>query len=129
MKTPKLMHGYEVQWCSKLPIIPGTNDADMDAAEYTIRDFAGQSDAVRFAKEVLPKDAFGAVLVTEFEMQEYEPGIPAWHREYVADAIEISSKDCYPFSCFVCKNTFSKEEVLREHFQRKHRHLGVPFHL
>lgn len=125
------MHGYEVQWCSNLPMIEGTTDADIDKAEYTMRDFDTQAEAVALAKQIIIDrlDAFGAVIVTEFQMEEYEPGIPAWHREYVSDPIEISSKDCYPFSCHICGNAFSKEDILQDHWQRKHAHLGIPFRL
>ena len=91
MKRPKLMKGFEVEWCVELPIVPGTkNDADIDRAKYARTDFADKPVAMAFAKTVLPKDCFGAVRVTEFEMQEIEPGVPAWDREYVADPDEVS---------------------------------------
>ena len=91
MKIPKLMKGFEVEWCVELPIVPGTkNDADIDRAKYARADFADKPAAMAYAKSVLPKDCFGAVRVTEFEMQEIEPGVRAWDRDYVADSEEVS---------------------------------------
>jgi hypothetical protein len=65
---------------------------DPDAATYKSADFATKQEAIAFAKSVLPKDCFGSVRVTEFEMQEIMPSIPAWDREYVADSVEVSDE-------------------------------------
>ena len=91
MVHPQLMKGFEVEWCVELPIVTGTtNDADIDRAKYARVDFADKTVAMAYAKSILPKDCFGAVRVTEFEMQEIEPGVRAWDREYVGESDEVS---------------------------------------
>jgi hypothetical protein len=93
MKTRrKLLAGFEVEWCFALPIIEGTNDCDPGNARYARADFAEKSKALAFAKKMLPQDCFGAVQVTEFEMRQFEVGIPAYYREYIGDPIEVSGR-------------------------------------
>ena len=62
--------GWEVEWCSHLPPMPGVPDeADMDNAVYETRDFDTREEALAFAREVYPRDKFGSVRITPFEMQ------------------------------------------------------------
>lgn len=82
-KTKRLMAGFEVEWCKDVPKIPGTNDSDMDRADWRTQDFA---------KDRLPHDYFGSVRVTPFEMEEYEPGCGAYHKVYTADSTHVENE-------------------------------------
>lgn len=82
------MSGFEVEWCSKLPLF-ADGSCDIDHATYLTQDFATEPEAIAYAREVLPKDCFGVVRVTPFEMQEIEPGIRAYRREFTADSEHI----------------------------------------
>jgi hypothetical protein len=90
MKTPKLKNGWLVETCVDLPRIEGTNDCDIDAAKYVRIECATKERAIEIAKQLLPKDCFGAVQIIPFEYVQIEPPIPAWEREYTGDAIEVS---------------------------------------
>jgi len=67
------MKGYEVEWCSDVPVIDG--DAQLDDARMHFKDFPlNQKDkAVAFAKEKLKVDWFGSVRITEFFMERLSP--------------------------------------------------------
>lgn len=82
----KLLKGYEVEICVELPFVEGTTDADIDRAKYVRRDFATRDEAIKHAIANLDRDKFGSVVVTEFDSEEYEPGIGIYHREYVRDS-------------------------------------------
>ena len=78
-----LKRGFEVEWCAGCPVRDG--ETIMDAADWRFKDFADKPAAMAFAAKVLPKDFFGSVRVTEFEMQPYEPGYPGLCREHIGD--------------------------------------------
>jgi len=75
---------FEVEWCYELPQLED-GSADIDAAKYASRDFQSHTAALRYARKMLPKDCWGSVRVTEFEMVPYEPGYPGQFREYVGE--------------------------------------------
>lgn len=79
----RLMAGWEVEWCAGCPVRDG--ETDLDNADMRFADFSNKEDAVAYANKVLAKDFFGSVLVTQFEMQPFEPGYPGLTREYVSD--------------------------------------------
>jgi hypothetical protein len=85
---PQIKSGWEVEWCAGVPKF-ADGSCDMDNADFRISDFATHGEAVAFAKQMLPKDAFGSVRVTPFELQEIEPGVRAYHREFTADSEHI----------------------------------------
>lgn len=82
----QLMRGWEVEWCAGCPQIPGTDDADLDNADLRFADFSNKDDAMKYAAQVLDKDFFGSVKVTEFEMQPLVDGFPTLTREYIGDS-------------------------------------------
>lgn len=86
----KLMHGWEVEWCSELPI-DEFGDTDMDRAVMCFRDFQTLEAARKFAKRILPKDQFGVVTINEFQMIPFEPGYPPTDRDYIGRAEHIES--------------------------------------
>lgn len=76
MKTKSIgQKAWEVEWCSEVPLIPGTKDADMDQAKYHVALFPNVGLARSFAKRILPKDWFGSVRLTPMEaVDEYDIG-------------------------------------------------------
>ena len=76
----RLMKGWEVEWCSEVPLVDGEND--LDAADMRYRDFPldKKEEAMAFAKEKLEIDYFGSVRINEFELVPLYPGLT---REYV----------------------------------------------
>lgn len=86
-----LMKGWEVEWCSDVPVIDG--DAQLDDAKMHFKDFPldKKAEAVAFAKEKVKDDWFGSVRITEFEMVPYEPGYPGLCREHVGQPEYIES--------------------------------------
>lgn len=87
----RLMKGWEVEWCSHVPVIDG--DAQLDDAVMHFKDFPiEQKDkAVEFAKKKLEIDWFGSVRITEFYMEPFEPGYPGLTREYSGQPEYIDS--------------------------------------
>ena len=83
---PRLMKGYEVEWCKGVPVDPESGDADLDAADMHIRDFLTLEQARKFAKEKLSEDWFGSVRITPFELVPFEPGYPGLTREYTGES-------------------------------------------
>jgi hypothetical protein len=81
----KLERGFEVEWCSKLPV-DEFGSSDFDRATMNCVDFATIEDARVFAKEIYPKDMIGEVRITEFEMVPYEPGLPGTYAEYIGES-------------------------------------------
>jgi hypothetical protein len=81
----RLLKGYEVEWCKGVPVDEESGDADLDAADMRIKDFADLEAARRFARKKLPEDWFGSVRITPFELQPYEPGYPGLCKEYVGN--------------------------------------------
>lgn len=80
--------GFEVEWCYELPS-DGHGGCDIDNAKYACKDFPNRGLAMAFARRMLPKDCFGSVRVTEFELVPYEPGLPGKCREYVRDSEHV----------------------------------------
>lgn len=81
--------GWEVEWCKHLPR-DEDGDHDRDNAKYVTRDFRDKDAAYAYAKDVFPKDAFGAVQVTPFVLERLSEDAPfciPWncHKEYTAD--------------------------------------------
>jgi hypothetical protein len=78
--------GWEVEWCADVPRIEGTDDLDIDQADYRFADFKAKEEAMAFAKEIFPRDFFGSVRITPFRI---EPLSDEWPygatREYTAD--------------------------------------------
>jgi hypothetical protein len=78
--------GWEVEWCVDVPKIEGTDDIDMDQADYRFADFTTKEEAMEFAKAVYPQDFFGSVRITQFTI---EPLSDEWPygatRVYTAD--------------------------------------------
>ena len=91
MLLTKLSEGWEVEWCTELPCVEGTNDADIDRAKYQRADYPTKSEAMKVAKRVLRFDQFGSVRVTQFHSERYEPDCPATYREYDGDSIIVES--------------------------------------
>lgn len=87
----KLLHGFEVEWCCDLPG-DGAGGCLPDEAAYKHRDFGTRSAALSYAKKVLPKDCFGSVRVTEFEMVPLSDDVD-WvlTREYVDESIFVDT--------------------------------------
>lgn len=80
-----LKAGWEVEWCTHIPLIPGTQDGDLDMATYMRSDFADKAAALAFAAKVFQEDKFGCVRVSQFEMVAWEPGWPKTRREYIGE--------------------------------------------
>jgi hypothetical protein len=72
-QAPRIMKGFEVEWCDNLPI-DGNGYPDVDAASHSFRDFASRENAVAFAKTV--RDYWGAPRITPFELVPYDDGQP-----------------------------------------------------
>jgi len=81
----RLQNGFEVEWCSSIPVNEETGERELDEAVYEYRDFETVDSARTYALEVLPKDCFGSVRVTRFEMALVEPGYKAMTREYIGE--------------------------------------------
>ncbi len=81
-------HGWEVEWCETLKH-EADGSMDPDSAEYSTNDFETKEQAVAFAKQMLPRDKFGGVRVTEFkrEPDEYVPLII--NKEYIGDSMFV----------------------------------------
>lgn len=86
---------WQVEWCAGIPK-DEYGDSDMDAADYRRSCFKTHDEAIAFAKEKLPLDAFGSVAVTEIEFVPYDesdadsmPHVGFWEdvrdAEYVSD--------------------------------------------
>ncbi len=84
MKT-ELLHGWEVETCVELPPTPD-GDADYDNAKYRRFDCVTLEQARVLAKRLVLDDKFGSVAITEFVREPYEPGCPAFRKEYVSDS-------------------------------------------
>ena len=80
-----LAKGFEVEWCAGVPK-DEDGENDLDSADYRIRDFATIEAARVHAKKVFPKDWFGSVRITPFEMVPYEEGRPAKFKEYSGES-------------------------------------------
>lgn len=63
---------WEVEWCAGVPLVEGTTDADMDRADYRVRRFTNRDAALQFAREIYPKDYFGAVSITPIRFEPYD---------------------------------------------------------
>jgi len=61
--------GYIVEWCVSCPL-DGHGGCDIDAADYEEAVFGNIDKARLKAKEVLPLDFFGAVMIRSFELDE-----------------------------------------------------------
>jgi hypothetical protein len=81
---------YEVEWCSSEGEQDGV-DYDPDLCVYETKDFKTQEAAEKFAREILPKDVHGYVVINQFTREPYEPGYPATYKEYFGEPIEINS--------------------------------------
>lgn len=90
-KGLRLLRGWEVEWCAGCPVVDG--DTDIDAADMRFRDFATQAAAMDFARKVYKDSFFGCAMVNEFYLEPFEPGFPGLTREYVGQAIEVSSDE------------------------------------
>lgn len=68
MRT-KTAERFEVEWCSKVALVAGTEYLDFDRCEYSIRRFATLAEAKAFAEEVYPSttNTIGVVTVTREE--------------------------------------------------------------
>lgn len=86
----KIRKGIELEWCAAIPALPN-GDADIDRAEYRIERFATRDAAVARARVLLPKDAFGQIRLTPFEVM--REGVPA---SYKWDDIEYGESEMYP---------------------------------
>jgi hypothetical protein len=86
---------WQVEWCAGIPQ-DENGDSDMDAADYRRSHFKTRDEAIAFAKEKLPLDAFGSVAVCEIEFSPYDeddsasmPHVGFWEHmrdaEYVSD--------------------------------------------
>jgi hypothetical protein len=62
---------WEVQWCAGVPL-DECGDADLDRADCRIRRFADRDAALAFAREIYPKDYFGAVRITPERFEAYD---------------------------------------------------------
>ena len=62
---------YEVEWCSEIPR-DENGDSDMDAAKMHVARFSTHDEALAFAKEVYPRDAFGSVCITPMQFSPYD---------------------------------------------------------
>lgn len=87
--------GWEVEWCKELPCYPDDPDTiDRDNAVMVTRCFDSREEAYRYAKEVYPRDQFGAVAITPFSI---EPLSDEWpygaYREYTADSETYEGED------------------------------------
>lgn len=75
MKPPKLPRvgdeAFEVEWCSDLPRNE-YGDADMDRAVMHIRTFKTKGAAMRYARQVYHRDAFGSVSITPVRFMPYD---------------------------------------------------------
>jgi hypothetical protein len=80
--------GWEVEWCSELPLTP-EGETDHDSATFRIKDFADHEAAIRFAKQILSKDQYGSVRVTRFHQEPYRDGYPGSFREYDGESEHI----------------------------------------
>lgn len=68
--------GYEVEWCSEIPLIPGTTDGDLDKAKYHRKVVRTKAEAWKLAKEVYPRDAFSSVRISPVKFSDpYDMGI------------------------------------------------------
>ena len=78
--------GWEVEWCESIPL-DENGDALMDELPMQCRNFLDKESAIKFAKKIYPKDAFGSVRITPFTI---EPLSDTWpygrHMEYTADS-------------------------------------------
>ena len=85
MSKKQLDRGFEVEWCAELPG-DGFGGADFDRAKFVREDFATLEQARLRAIEVYPRDCCGQVVITEFEMLQYEPGYPGKYAEYIGES-------------------------------------------
>lgn len=62
--------GYEVEWCYEIAFVDGNPEygIEPDKCKYAFRDFPNRGLARAFAKKIFPKDQFGAVRITPFEI-------------------------------------------------------------
>lgn len=72
--------GFEVEWCSSIPV-DEYGDNNLDAAVYHSVYFKTEDEALTYAKSIYPKDQFGSVQITPFEIDrdEHVPTWPEWH--------------------------------------------------
>lgn len=69
---------FEVGWCAGIPK-DENGDSDHDRADCRYARFKTHEAAVKYAKEVLPKDAYGSVSVTPIEFVAYDEDHAASH--------------------------------------------------
>ena len=62
---------WQVEWCAEIPRTKD-GDADLDAAKEHRKLFASREDALTYAREVFPRDAFGSVRITPVEKFPYD---------------------------------------------------------
>jgi hypothetical protein len=62
---------WEVEWCAGVPL-DENGDADLDRADYRVCRFADRDAALAFAREIFPKDHFGAVRITPERFEPYD---------------------------------------------------------
>ena len=84
------MHGYEVEVCTELPTIPGTNDADIDNATYKRYDCPTKEEAMKLAMGLKSSDVMGGPVIQEFRRELREPDFPAagYRKEYIGERVE-----------------------------------------
>lgn len=87
---------FEVEWCEGCPL-DENGDADLDRADYRFKVVKTLAAARRLAKQMLPRDFFGSVRITEVELSdELGCGIPrAFMWEAVGES-EFESGDENP---------------------------------
>lgn len=89
--------GWEVEWCSKCGLVDEEHpeyggDPDLDVTHDRL--FRTKDEAMAFAREVYPKDQYGAVRVTEFRVSPLSDEWPyGAYREYIGDTEHYEGED------------------------------------
>lgn len=84
---------FEVEWCDHIPVFED-GCHDMDNAHFNCLFFKTKKKALEFAKRILPKDKFGAVMITPVEWRDQYPNtlFKGWlfEWEYIGESEEFT---------------------------------------